>query len=275
MAALRAFLLLFALIGFFLIGAPLQWLIARQAPGAAHRIPLFFCRSLLWILKVRLSVEGTRVTDRPVLLVANHVSWIDILVLGGIMPFCFLAKSEVAGWPILSAFAEVQGTVFVNRSRRRTIVDANRNMAARMRQGRSVLLFPEGTTVDNVEPEPFKSSHFAAAREFLRAVSEPTEVSVQPVAIAYSSRHAAWVGDAALLPHLWRTLRGPPLSCSIMFAPPIAYRDGSDRKVVARQSRGAIVACLEERRARHSVKRRIPPPLPEMALLPRCAETTS
>lgn len=258
MAALRAFFISVALAAFFLIGTPLQWLVARYAPKAAHPIPMFFCRSLLWLFRIRLRVEGTRIADRPVLMVANHVSWIDILALGGIMPFCFLAKTEVAGWPILSAFAEVQGTVFVDRRRRRSIPLANRQMAARMRAGRSVLIFPEGTTIGTAEPAPFRTSHFAVARDFLRlsardvaedASLDPvwTEVMVQPVAIAYSSPDAAWIGDDALLPHVWRTLRAPPLTCLVAFASPIAYGATSDRKLVAREAREAIVTLIGKR----------------------------
>ena len=247
MAALRAVCIFLALIGFFLVATPLQWGIARFAPKAADRIPLIFCRSLLWLLRIRVSVEGARVDDRPVLMAANHVSWIDVLALGAVTPFCFLAKSEVARWPILSAFAEVQGTVFVDRQRRRTIPTANRQMATRMLQGRSVLLFPEGTTVAPPEPATFRSSHFVAARDLLNASAERRQIDVQPVAIAYSSAEAAWVGDEGLLPHLWRTLRAAPLHCEVSFAAPIAYRAQSDRKQVAQQTRAAIMAVLERK----------------------------
>jgi 1-acyl-sn-glycerol-3-phosphate acyltransferase len=247
MAALRAFFILLALAGFFLVGAPLQWLITRFAPRAAAWIPLCFCRLLLWLLKIQVSVEGQRVVGRPVLVAANHVSWIDILALGGVTPFCFLAKREVGAWPILSAFANVQGTVFVDRGRRRSIPGANRQMAARMRDGRSVLLFPEGTTGGASEPGPFRSSHFAAARELLRADSppgSPRAVDVQPVAVAYSSPDAAWIGDDDLVSHLWRTLRAPPIRCVLSFTTPIVYDSGSDRKLVARLARDSIVGAL-------------------------------
>ena len=248
MAAIRAFLIVVALAIFFLVGAPLQWFVARRLPRAAHRIPLLFCRSLLWLMRVRVAVDGARVTDRPVLMAANHVSWIDILALGTLTPFCFLAKREVAAWPILSAFAEVQGTVFVDRHSRRSIPGANRRMAERLRAGRAVLLFPEGTTIGAGEPAPFKSSHFAAARDFLRLGADQSEVPVQPVAIAYSSPAAAWVGDDALLPHVWRVLRGPPLTCSLGFLPPIAYGADTDRKAVAQACRDAVALAI--RRAR-------------------------
>ena len=250
MAAVRFFLIVVALLGFFLLGAPLQALVSRAAPRRADLIPRLFCRTLLVLAKVRVTSRGAPPAG-PVLVVANHVSWIDILALRAVTPVCFLAKNDVERWPVVSTFAAVQGTIFVDRRRRRSIIPANRAMAARMAKGRPVLLFPEGTTVAGPEPGPFRSSHFAAARDYLSRHDATTAVSVQPAAIAYSSDAAAWVGDDALLPHLWRTLRGPSLACTIAFGAPIAFVSGVDRKSVARQSRTAVVALL----ARHAPAR--------------------
>jgi 1-acyl-sn-glycerol-3-phosphate acyltransferase len=260
MAALRALLITIVLTGFILLGVPLQWGVTRVAPRFSAVLPIVFCRCLLSLLKIRLSVEGRRLTDAPVLMVSNHISWLDILALGAINPFCFLAKREVASWPILSAFADVQGTIFVDRQRRRQIPQVNRQMAARMAEGRAVLLFPEGTTHVQADPGPFRTSHFAAARDYLR-MSETTapadaaskhvieRVAVQPIAIAYSSPAAAWVGDDDLLSHLWRTLRAPPLSCTVTFTPALSYTRASDRKRVAQTARTAILAALARQTA--------------------------
>ena len=249
MAVFRVFLLVAALVFFFVVVAPLQGMLARRVPALAGRFAVAFCRTLLRILRVTIDIAGMPVVDGPVLIAVNHVSWIDILALGSITPFCFLAKREVASWPILSAFAKVQGTVFVDRSRRRGIPPANRQMADRMLEGRAVLLFPEGTTYDGAGPGRFYSSHFAAARDLLRGSPTHDEVAVQPVALAYSSATAAWIGDDALIPHLWRILRGKPLRCFVSFAPVIAYRRDTDRKAVAGLSRAAIIAMLAAARA--------------------------
>ncbi len=264
-AAARALLIVAVLFGFFLVGTPLQWLVARVAPGQAHRLPRCFCRSLLRLTRVRVAVRGTPARDGPVLLVANHVSWIDILALGAALPLCCLAKREVASWPLVSAFAVVQGTVFVDRRRRRSILAANRDIAARLRDGRHVLLFPEGTTLADALPGRFLSSHFAAARDYLAGAGRQgmsgqgqaqgqargqareqarAEVGVQPVAVAYSSPAAAWIGDDTLLAHVWRTLLAPPLLCSLGFGAPIPYRVGSNRKEVAAQARAAVTAMV-------------------------------
>lgn len=249
MAVFRVFLLIVAVVFFFAVAAPLQAMLARRSPALAARLAILFCRTILRILRVTVDVTGLRVSEGPVLLSVNHVSWIDVLALGSIMPFCFLAKSEVASWPILSTFAKVQGTVFVDRSRRRGIPPANRQMADRMLEGRVVLLFPEGTTFDGRVPGRFHSSHFAAARDLLRGAASHEAVAVQPVALAYSSAEAAWIGDDALIPHLWRVLRGEPLSVVVSFGPASAYGRDTDRKVVARVSRAAIIAMLDAVRA--------------------------
>ncbi len=243
MAAIRLLLIVATLIGFFLVGLPL-WLVARTRPAMAHRMTLLLCRALLRLAKVEIEVEGTWSPARPMMLVANHVSWIDVLALAALAPFCFLAKREVSRWPLISGFAAMQGTIFVDRLRRRSIPGANRDMAARMLEGRMVLLFPEGTTLAGPCPGPFRSSHFAAARDLLRADPSRHAVVVQPVALVYSRVDAAWVGDEALVPHVWRVLRQPPLTCSLRFGVPIAYDAGSDRKVVARQARDAVAALI-------------------------------
>ncbi|MGD0633772.1 MAG: lysophospholipid acyltransferase family protein [Beijerinckiaceae bacterium] len=244
MPFLRFICLVAALLVFFFAVAPMQGLLARHRVRLAERIPLLFCRTLLRILRVRVVLSGPRPAQGPQLLAVNHVSWIDVLVMGSITPFCFLAKQEVASWPILSSFARVQGTVFIDRSRRRGIPPANRAMAERMGAGRAVLLFPEGTTYDGTTLGPFYSSHFAAARDFLRLYEDHQTVSVRPVAVSYSRGFAAWIGDDALLPHLWRVLQREPLICRVAFAEPVPYTAESDRKVVTRLARSAIAELL-------------------------------
>ena len=245
MAAIRALLILVAILAFFIVGAPLQWLVATRLPRRIGVIPRLFCRTLLALAKVRLATSGGPATGGPVLALANHVSWIDVLALGALEPFCFLAKSDVAAWPIVSAFAQVQGTVFVDRRRRRSIVPANAALAARMLEGRRALLFPEGTTFAGPPPGPFKSSHLAAARDLLAREPGHGSVAVQPIAIFYSSADAAWIGQDALLPHLWRILRGPPLTCTLIFGAPIAYTPRTDRKAIAHAARTAVAAMIE------------------------------
>ncbi len=253
MAFLRAFLLIAALASFFVAVLPLQGLALRR-PRLAGRLLRILCHGLLRILRVSVEVRGAVAEGGPVLLVANHISWIDILALGSVMPFCFLAKREVASWPLLSTFAKAQGTVFVDRRRRRGVLAANRSMAERMLAGRRVLLFPEGTTLAGAVPGRFLSSHFAAARDLLRLAPGEGTVAVQPVCLAYSSPLAAWVGDEALVPHVWRVVRGEPMHCVVLLGTPIPYGVESDRKAVAVAAREAIVGLLAAERAVPSLR---------------------
>jgi lyso-ornithine lipid O-acyltransferase len=165
-------------------------------------------------------------------------------VLCSVEPVCFLAKREVEAWPVVSAFARLQETVFVDRQRRRTIPAANAAMAQRMLAGRPMLLFPEGTTGDGSALRKFHSSHFAAARDLLAAASGIETVCVQPVAIRYSSPAAAWLGDATLLPHLWSLLKGEPIRCDLMFGKPLAYARGESRKAITGEAASAIAGML-------------------------------
>lgn len=244
MAFLRAFSLILTLAGFFVLIASLQGFLDRRHPRVARWILTALCRSCLRILRVSLDTRGAVAEGDAVMLAVNHMSWVDVLVLGSVAPFCFLAKREVASWPVLSTFIVAQGTIFIDRSRRRGILAANRSLAHRMLGGRKVLLFPEGTTFQGPVPGRFLSSHFAAARDALRLAPEVAAVSIQPAALSYSSPLAAWIGDDALVPHLWRVLRGTPIHCRLVFGRPIPYRVDSDRKAVALAAREAVVAML-------------------------------
>jgi len=245
MPYLRAVAIGLALIFFFFIAAPLQWAAMRLRPDLARRVPLAFGRTLSFLLQVEVATDGlSRASDGPRLLVANHVSWIDILVLCSIEPISFLAKQEIASWPVVSSFAKLQQTVFIDRKRRRAIPGANAAMAQRMLQGRSVLLFPEGTTGDGKALLKFHSSHFAAARDLLADTEEVETVLVQPIAIRYSSPSAAWTGNALLLPHIWAILKGAPMRCDVAFGAPLPYARQTNRKIIAQEAKAAIVDML-------------------------------
>ncbi|MEA2944333.1 MAG: lyso-ornithine lipid O-acyltransferase, partial [Bradyrhizobium sp.] len=97
------------------------------------------------LLRVRVRVIGTPVRDHPVLIVANHVSWVDIVVLGSIAPVAFIAKSEIAEWPLIGQGAKAQRSVFVDRTRRHQTAEAITEIAQRLTGGTPVVLFAEGT----------------------------------------------------------------------------------------------------------------------------------
>jgi 1-acyl-sn-glycerol-3-phosphate acyltransferase len=244
MAVFRFILLVLVLACFLLAVVPLQWVALRLRWPLERVIPILFFRAIVGLLRLRIKTHGASASVRPRLVVSNHVSWTDIIVLGSLEPLCFLSKKEVGEWPLISSFAKLQQTVFIDRKRRRTIPQVNATMAERMLAGRSMMLFPEGTTHDGRKLGKFHSSHFAAARELLAKAGEVETVAVQPVAIRYSSASAAWVGEASLLPHIWALLNGTPLTCDLVFGEPLTYGRETDRKIVARQASSTIESMI-------------------------------
>lgn len=244
MAYLRAALIGLVLAFSLAIAAPLQWIALRRNWPMRLWIPTIVSRMLTSLLRLEISAAGQAVRGGPRLLAANHVSWIDILALCCVEPVCFLAKKEVGSWPVISAFAQLQETVFVDRGRRRTIPAANAALARRMRAGRCALLFPEGTTSDGRTLLKFRSSHFAAARDLLADAHDLDAVAVQPVAIRYSSPSAAWCGDATLLPHVWSILRGGPIRCDLIFGEAVSYGRETNRKEIAQLVAASVANML-------------------------------
>lgn len=154
----------------------------------------------LWLLGVRLELSGT---DRSggVLVVANHISWLDILVLGSLYGPSFVAKAEVAGWPVLGWLAEQGGTLFLQRGNRDSTGHVMERMTWRLLRGRTVLFFPEGTTTDGSDVRRFRARLFRAAVHAARPV--------QPVALQYrcaggTAGPVPFLGEQGFVPNLWQ-----------------------------------------------------------------------
>lgn len=198
------------------------------------RISQFVCAASLRVIRLRLTVRG-----RPSggLAVANHSSWLDILVLNAADRPCFVAKSEVAGWPGIGLLARATGTVFIRRDRRD--VAAQRDiLASRLAAGDRLLVFPEGTSTDGRRLLAFKPALFAA----VCGASH-----VQPVTVIWHAppgadpRFYGWWGDMALAPHLLRVLaRRPQGSVEVIYHPPIAGADHPSRKPLAAACEAAV-----------------------------------
>ena len=123
MRSLRAFLVLASFFAFTLPLMPLQLFFLWTSSDYARSFPHWYHRQVCKILGIRLNVEGSVARRRGVLLISNHVSWLDIVVLSAVAPVSFVAKQEVASWPFVSWLAKLQRTVFVDRARRREVSD--------------------------------------------------------------------------------------------------------------------------------------------------------
>jgi lyso-ornithine lipid O-acyltransferase len=228
---------------FVIVFAPVQWLAVRFGWWFQDTIPNWFNRLIIRMLGVRVTIDGELAAKRPLLLVSNHVSWLDIMVLGSISPLSFIAKAEVRDWPVFGFLAVLQRTVFVDRARRSQTHSVNLSVAERLKAGDIMVLFPEGTTGDGTRLLPFKSALLGAARE---AAGPETIVSVQSCVIAYTHRgglpmsvfqraeEVAWAGDVTLMPHLLGILRGSPVDVTVRFGTALPFGPDTDRKALTR-----------------------------------------
>lgn len=160
---------------------PLQAAAVALGWSLAERLPRFYHRLCVRIMGFNVVVRGQRLREPPVLFVCNHISYLDITVLGAVIPGCFVAKAEVSGWPLFGLLAKLQRSVFIRRAR----VDVARHgneLAERMAAGDNLILFPEGTSSDGTRVLPFRSGLLAAAETSVGS----GRVKVQPVSIAYT-----------------------------------------------------------------------------------------
>lgn len=210
-------------------------------PERRRRIVQRWSARLLRILNIDARVDG-RVATGNVLLVANHVSWLDIFVLNAHHPVRFVAKSELARWPILSQLIRGAGTVFVERERRQDTRRVSADMARVMAGGDVVAIFPEGTTSDGREVLPFKSS-------LLQPIVD-AQGHLQPVAIRYrdhAGEHAmapAYVGETTFVQSFWAVC-GQKTMTVHMVAPPALLARERHRRELAREAEHAIRTALQ------------------------------
>jgi 1-acyl-sn-glycerol-3-phosphate acyltransferase len=238
-----------------LAGAPFQMAALRLAPGLSRRLPVPFHRIVCASLGVRVHEHGARPAHgASTLIIANHLSWMDIPVIGSRLPVSFVSKAEVADWPGFGTLARLQRTVFVDRTRRSATGEATSQMGARLGQGESLVLFAEGTTGDGSRVLPFKSSLLGAVREAIGG--EQDALTVQPLSILYRGRHGlpegrqgraelAWAGDAELVPHLVGIANGGPIDVELVWGRPIRASHEDSRKTLTRQAEREVRAGFQ------------------------------
>lgn len=221
-----------------------QYLIVKTGLMNPAPIPRWWHRIVLWALGIKVTVCGGMVAERPLMIASNHISWTDIMVLGSVEDVCFIAKSEIDGWPIFGWLARLQRTVFIERDRKGKSGEQANELATRLAAGDAMVLFPEGSTSDGNLILPFKSTLFGAATMAIRT-GTADKVHIQPLAIVYQRLHgmpmgrmhrrlAAWIGDMDLVPHLRLLLREGAIDVELHFGAPFEFKAGSDRKAVTR-----------------------------------------
>ena len=210
----------------------------RASVQGRQRLTRWFMARLATALPFRVQVIG-ELPAKPMLWVANHVSWCDIPLLGMLRPLSFLAKAEVARWPVLGWLARQAGTLFIRRGAG-DAAQINQQLANHLHQGRHLLIFPEGTSTDGSSVRTFHPRLFACAIQ--------AGCAVQPVAIRYLRNGkpdtvAPFIGDDELPAHLRRLLASDVAEVEIHLLLPIAANTLS-RRAIAERAQLAIERAL-------------------------------
>lgn len=212
-----------------------------RAVGAKSPISQLFLKGVCWAVGLKVYTHGDR-RSQDVLYVSNHVSWMDIIALGGATGCAFVSKAEVEQWPVIGWLADQIGTVYVKREDRRAVMGQAMELREAVAKGGPVTLFPEGTTNDGITIKPFRASLLASM------VDPPGGAKVQPVVLDYGKDAAdiAWT-EADLAPNLKRVLaRADKMEVHLYFLEPLADELTHDRKVMASAARDAIVYAMAE-----------------------------
>jgi 1-acyl-sn-glycerol-3-phosphate acyltransferase len=224
-------------------------LVEKPAYGMARpwtpKITQSVCRFAFWVLGMRLEVIGTPMRGSAVA-VANHTSWLDIFALNAFDDIYFVAKSEVANWPMIGWLARATGTQFITRDRKQAQLHLQL-LQHRLRHGHRLLFFPEGTSTDGRRVLPFKPTLF---QSFLTP-NVPDDFSIQAITLAFNApegedpRFYGWWGDSDLARHLLQSLAYKRHgSVQVIYHEPVAAIDFADRKSLARHLQAQVAAAL-------------------------------
>lgn len=229
-----------SLIGLWTLPSLLIQMIFVLLPG---RPKVVFARiywaafSRLMGLKVRVIGQlASGTSERPVIFVSNHSSWVDIPVVGGVLDGCFVAKGDVAGWPVIGTIARLGRSVFVSRQRGSTVRERD-TMRGMLASGDNLILFPEGTSSDGSRVLPFRSSFFSIAEGDSRPIIQPVSVVYDRLGGLPAGRATrpvfAWYGDMDIASHSWRLTQHRGLRVTVLLHAPLDPARFADRKALS------------------------------------------
>jgi len=214
----------------------------RLTPDQCALLVREWARQMLGIMGVTLVVRGTPPARGPLLLAANHISWLDILVMDAAHPARFVSKADVKHWPVLGTLITGAGTLYIERASRRDALRVVHQMAAALTAGDTLAVFPEGTTGDGRSLLPFHANLIQAAIS--------AHAPVLPVALQYLDGAGGGVSDAplflgetTLLQSVWRSLRANGLQACVQFGEP-QMANNRDRRTWAADLQQAVGAML-------------------------------
>ncbi len=246
LAPLRLILLAVATIPLFtcwLLAVPVMLLVPATESVLQPMLVGTWARVVLWIMGIRVRVEG-KPPSGGFFLVANHLSYVDIPVLLAHLNGRFLAKSEIASWPVLGFLARATGTLFVDRSRKRDLTRVISEVTALIHRGPGVIVFPEATSTDGAAIHGFKPSLFEVPARLGLDVSCAALHYANPPGVRPAWESVCWWGDAEFAPHFWEFLKLRRTDATVTFGPaPVAAvgpEGPRDRKALSEAARAVI-----------------------------------
>ncbi len=242
--------ILLSLLGAFRIMAFLSW-VAVCVPiqvtvklfklRIQNILPTYFHKVLTkGILGMQIETRGEMSKTVPTLFLCNHMSYLDTISIASVIPTYFVAKAEVADWPLFGYLTKLQGTLFIDRRNKKGTAEQGAAMIDVMRQQRNIVLFPEGTSTNGSEVKFFKSGLMQSVLDM-----NDVDVMIQPVSIACYGKNGiqnryAWYGDMTLMPHLWTVFKTSGLRVRITFHEPFLASRFSDRKELGEYARKQV-----------------------------------
>lgn len=243
---IRSFIRISTYFFFSLACAIVQMAALRFYPAFSRRFPIWYHGVCLKIIGIEVVTQGQPSPARPCLFVANHASYLDIPVLGSQIETCFVAKKEVANWPLFGLLAKLQRSLFIDR-RMNKAGEGQSALEQRLLGGERIVLFPEGTSSDGTRVLPFK-------RALFELPTAPGFV-IQPVTIVCSAVNGvpsdrvdrqgyAWFGDMTLVPHLWKFCQRRSTQVRVTFHEPLNRSAFTDRAALAAAAEEAVAQGL-------------------------------
>jgi lyso-ornithine lipid O-acyltransferase len=252
---IRAWAKLIALVLWILIFYPLVWLAVKAKRLRISDALVRFCyQGILFICEVHLKINGQLSDGRPLLIVSNHLSYLDIPIIGSVANIRFTPKNDIASWPFIGSICKMTHCVFIDR-KPGSIQDAGQAVANALVKGEIILLFPEATTGNGIHLIDFKPGFFSLAEDKIGG----EELVIQPVAILYKAIRRlpidttqipsiAWYGDMSLLPHLLALLKLGRIDAELALLSPVTLAQGENRKSLAMRVQNVIADKIAESR---------------------------
>ena len=215
-------------------------------------VPKIWHRAVCRIFNIKVHVTGALENEHHTLYLTNHVSYLDIPVLGGYLSASFIAKADVENWPLFGFLSKLQKTVFIQRTRK-GLSSAQKMIEDRLDQGHNLTLFAEGTSTQGHHVLPFKSSLF----ELIATQKIRDQLYIQPITIQVKAINGAppqkpddldiyaWHGDMTLAPHLWQLAQNKSVDINLHFHPARPVKEFKDRKDIAKQTHKVVAGHLQ------------------------------